>query len=670
MKNRVVIQGISPRIEGGRFAVKAVVGDDVVVRADILREGHDLLQAAIRFRGPGDDRWHEAPLRLDANDRWYGAFRVDRMGPWRYGVSAWTDHYGTWLDGTRKKLQAGQLDRPAGGQDPTAQGATGDAPAREAEVAFADGAALLERRMPRLRRAVKELLAETIAALRSDAEPHAKLAAAEDPDLLALLERHPERTDRTLSRPDLPLWVDRERARFSAWYELFPRSYGATETTSGTFADAAKRLPAIADMGFDVVYLPPIHPIGRTNRKGTGGPHDLDPTPDAPGVPWAIGGPEGGHMSVHPDLGTIADFDAFVADAKALGMEVALDYAIQCSPDHPWVHEHPEWFKHRSDGTIAYAENPPKKYQDIYPIDFDTPDIAGLTAALKEVVDFWISHGVKVFRVDNPHTKALPFWEWLIAGIHAEHPDVIFLAEAFTRPKMMQTLAKLGFSQSYTYFTWRNYKHELIAYVTELAHGEMADYYRPNFWPNTPDILHEYLQHGGRPAFKVRLVLAALLSPSWGMYSGYELVENVPLHAGSEEYHESEKYRYRPRDWDQPHSLQPDITRINAIRRRYRAFHELRNVWFHHIGNDQLLCFSKVAPNRTEAMLVIVNLDPHHAQEGTTWLDMWQLGLEHAGPFEAYDLLTDTSYIWHGPENYVRLDPAYEVAHVFALRSL
>ena len=649
MKNRVVIQGITPSVEGGRYAVKAVVGDHIIVGADILREGHDLLQAAVRYRGPGDDRWHEAPLRLDANDRWYGAFPVDRMGAWRYGVVAWTDHYGTWLDGTRKKFNAGQEDL---------------------DVEFADGAALLERRLPRVRRAAREVLAETIEVLHGDAEARVRLAAAEDGDQLALLERHPERGDRTISRPDLPLWVDRERGRFSAWYELFPRSYGATETTSGTFADAAKRLPAVADMGFDIVYLPPIHPIGTTNRKGTGGPHDLDPTPDAPGVPWAIGGPAGGHTSVHPDLGTIEDFDHFVAEARALGMEVALDFAIQCSPDHPWVTEHPEWFRHRADGTIAYAENPPKKYQDIYPIDFDTPDIDGLTRALKGVVDFWISHDVKVFRVDNPHTKALPFWEWLIAEVHAEHPDVIFLAEAFTRPKMMQTLAKLGFTQSYTYFTWRNYKHDLIEYMTELAHTDMVDYYRPNFWPNTPDILHEYLQHGGRPAFRARLALAALLSPAWGRSSGYALVENTPLHPGSEEYHESEKYRYKPRDWDQPHSLEPEIRRINQIRREYRAFRDLRNIWFHHIGNDQLLCFSKVGPDRTEPVLVIVNLDPHHPQAGTTWLDLWQLGLEHAGPFEARDLLTGTSYIWHGPENFVQLDPAHEAAHVLALRAL
>ena len=649
MKNRVVISAVTPSVEGGRYASKAVVGDDVIVGADLLREGHDLLSACIRFRGPSDDRWREAPLRLDTNDRWIGTFHVDQMGPWRFTVMAWTDHYRTWLNGAVKKVAA---------------------EASDIELSLADGADLLERRLARLPRAAKLVLTEIIEILRGDAPATERIAAAGDDDLLTLLDRHPERLDRTISRPERPLWVDRERGRFSAWYELFPRSYGATETSSGTFADAVKRLPAIADMGFDVVYLPPIHPIGTTNRKGTGGPYDLDPTADAPGVPWAIGNATGGHMSVHPDLGTIEDFDDFVAQARSLGMEVALDFAIQCSPDHPWVTEHPEWFKHRADGSIAYAENPPKKYQDIYPIDFDTPDIEGLTAELKRVVEYWISHDVRVFRVDNPHTKALPFWEWLIGEIHAEHPDVLFLAEAFTRPKMMQTLAKLGFSQSYTYFTWRNSKFELTEYLTELSRTDMANYFRPNFWPNTPDILHEYLQHGGRPAFKVRAVLAAMLSPSWGIYSGYELVENVPLHEGSEEYHESEKYRYRPRDFDQPDSLEPYLRRLNEIRRSYRALHQLRDLWFHHIGNDQLLCFSKVDSGRTDPVLVVVTLDPHHPQEATTWLDLWQLGLEHAGPIEAYDLLTDASYIWHGPENYVRLDPAVEPAHVFALRAL
>ncbi len=648
MKSRVQIQHVTPSVDCGRYAAKAVTGETVLVGADIFREGHEKVAAAIRYRGPGDTGWQEQPLRLDADDRWYGVFTVDAIGAWRFGIVAWTDHYRTWLDALVKKHAAGQTDL---------------------DVEIADGAVLLERRRKQLPTAARSALDETVELLRSDAELSRKVAAAADEDLDALLERHPERLDASTS-DDLPLWVDRERALFSAWYEMFPRSEGATETTSGSFAEAAKRLPQIAAMGFDVLYLPPIHPIGRTNRKGRGGPHDLAPGPDDPGVPWAIGNPDGGHKSVHPDLGTIADFDDFVVEAERHGLEVALDYAIQCSPDHPWVTEHPEWFKHRSDGSIQYAENPPKKYQDIYPIDFDTPDIEGLRAELKSVLDYWIDHGVKIFRVDNPHTKALPFWEWVIDTIHADHPEVLFLAEAFTRPKMMQTLAKLGFSQSYTYFAWRNTKAELTDYTVELATAPMSDYYRPNFWPNTPDILTEYLQHGGPPAFKIRLVLAAFLSPSYGIYSGYELYENVPLEPGSEEYHESEKYRYQPRDWDRAGSLTGYITRVNEIRQEQPAAQRLRNVWFHHIDNDQLLCFSKVAAARSQPLLVVVNLDPHHAQEGTTWLDLWQLGLEHAGPYEVRDLLTDASYIWHGPANYVRLDPALEPAHVFALRAL
>jgi starch synthase (maltosyl-transferring) len=421
-------------------------------------------------------------------------------------------------------------------------------------------------------------------------------------------------------------------------------------------------------MGFDVVYLPPIHPIGRTNRKGPN--NSLLAGEDDPGVPWAIGGPEGGHKSIHPDLGTIDDFDDFVAEAHRQGLEIALDYAIQCSPDHPWVKEHPEWFMHRPDGAIQYAENPPKEYQDIYPVDFDTRDLDGLMRELKSIIDFWISHGVKIYRVDNPHTKALPFWEWLIDEVHREHPDVLFLSEAFTRPKMMQTLAKLGFSQSYTYFAWRNTKHELTEYLTELTRTEMADYFRPNFWPNTPDILTEFLQTGGRPAFKLRLLLAGLLSPAYGIYSGYELLEHVPRHPGSEEYLDSEKYQYRPRDWNQPDSLAPYITRLNRLRRMHPALHYLRTLWFHHIDDPAMLCFSKVTPERTDPILVVANLDVHSPRESMTGLDLWQLGLEHAGPYEAHDLLTDTVYIWHDSRNYVRLDPEVEPAHVFALRTL
>ncbi|MGH3665420.1 MAG: alpha-1,4-glucan--maltose-1-phosphate maltosyltransferase [Egibacteraceae bacterium] len=645
MKARVQVQQITPAVECGRYAAKAVVGDDVIVAADVFREGHDKVAGAVRFRGPDDTAWREAPLHLDVNDRYYGAFAVDRVGAWRYQVVGWTDHYASWLDGFIKNHAAGRTDL---------------------DWDCEEGARLLQRR--KAPKAARGVLVETAEVLRGDASLSEKVAAASAPDLLALLDRHHERLDPTFSKPELPLWVDREAARFSAWYEMFPRSEGATAARSGTLSEAAKRLPSIAEMGFDVVYLPPIHPIGRAYRKGpnntlVAGEHD-------PGVPWAIGSAEGGHTDIHPDLGTIDDFDEFVAEAGRHGLEVALDYAIQCSPDHPWVSEHPEWFRHRPDGSIAYAENPPKRYQDIYPLDFDTADLDGLQAELKRVLDYWIDHGVKVFRVDNPHTKAIPFWEWLIAELHREHPDVILLAEAFTRPKMMATLGKVGFSQSYTYFAWRNSKAELEEYLRELAHTDTVDYYRPNFWPNTPDILTEFLVRGGRPAFKLRLVLAALLSPAYGIYSGYELCENTPLRVGSEEYLHSEKYQYRPRDWDRPDSLAPYIARVNRVRRDHHGFRRLRNLRFHHIDNDQLLCFSKAAQGRTDAVLAVVNLDPHRPQEGTTWLDLWQLGLEHAGPFEAHDLLTDTTYIWHGPSNYVRLDPEVEPAHVLRLRPL
>ncbi|MDP9405011.1 MAG: alpha-1,4-glucan--maltose-1-phosphate maltosyltransferase [Actinomycetota bacterium] len=645
MKGRVQVQQIRPSVDCGRYAAKAIAGDDVVVGADVFREGHDKVAAAIRYRGPDDDGWREAPMHLDVNDRFYGAFPVDRVGAWRYQVVGWTDHYASWLDGLVKKHAAGRTDL---------------------DVDLEEGARLLERR--KAPRAAKGTLTDVAALVRGDAPLSDKVAAAADPQLLALLERHPERTDATAGKRELPLWVDREAARFSAWYELFPRSEGATATRSGTFSEAAKRLPAIAEMGFDVVYLPPIHPIGHTNRKGRN--NTLTLTEDDPGVPWAIGSHEGGHKAVHPDLGTIDDFDDFVAEAERHGLEVALDFAIQCSPDHPWVREHPEWFRQRADGTIQFSENPPKQYQDIYPVDFDTVDIEGLKAELKSVIDFWIDHGVKIFRVDNPHTKAIPFWEWLIAAVRLEHPEVLFLAEAFTRPKMMQTLGKVGFSQSYTYFAWRNSKAELTEYLTELAHTDMADYYRPNFWPNTPDILTEFLQTGGRPAFKLRLVLAALLSPSYGIYSGYELCEHVAVRPGSEEYLDSEKYQYRPRNWDDPASLAPWIARVNRIRRTHTAFRRLTNLWFHHIDNDALLAFSKVAPGRTDAVLVVVNLDPRWPQAGVTGLDLWQLGLEHAGPFEAHDLIADTTYVWNGPANYVRLDPHVEPAHVLRLRAL
>jgi starch synthase (maltosyl-transferring) len=649
LKGRVQIERVTPLVDCGRYAVKAVVGDRVTVGADIFREGHGLVAAAVQYRGPSYRKWQEEPLRLDVNDRWEGSFLVDEIGSWRYRILGWTDHYASWLDGVRKKYAADQ----------------GPWSRVDLDMDFEEGARLLERRPAP--EPAKKALCRAAAILRSDASIALRIAVARDPGLLRILEAHPERLDVAKSAK-LRLWADRERARFSAWYELFPRSEGATATQSGTFEDVAKRLPAIAEMGFDVVYFPPIHPIGKSHRKGRN--NTLKATPEDPGAPWAIGSPEGGHTAVHPGLGTIDDFDQLVAEARHHDLEIALDFAIQCSPDHPWVHEHPEWFMYRPDGTIQYAENPPKRYQDTYPINFDTPDFDNLCNELKKVLDFWIGHGVKIFRVDNPHTKPLPFWKWLINKIHRKHPDVLFLSEAFTRPKMMYTLGKLGFSQSYTYFAWRNTKQELTDYFTELTQTEIADFFRPSFWPNTPDILTVYLQQGGPPAFKIRLVLAALACPAYGIYSGYELCENVAVKLGSEEYLDSEKYQYRPRDWSRPDSLMPFITKINRIRNRYAAFHELRNLWFHHIGNDQMLCFSKVEPDRTNPLLIVVNLDPHHPQEAMTWLDLWKLGLEHAGAFEAYDLITDTAYLWHGPQNYVRLDPSKEPVHVLRLRAL
>jgi starch synthase (maltosyl-transferring) len=450
---------------------------------------------------------------------------------------------------------------------------------------------------------------------------------------------------------------------------MFPRSEGARPPRSGTFRTAAQRLGAIAGMGFDIVYLPPIHPIGTTERKGAN--NTLGAKPDDPGSPWAIGSPAGGHTAVHPDLGTLADFDAFVAAARRLGLEVALDYALQSSPDHPWVREHPEWFRHRSDGSIRYAENPPKRYQDIYPLNFDTDDYEGLYSATRDILQHWISHDVRVFRVDNPHTKPFSFWERLIAEIRAEHPDVIFLAEAFTRPSVMHRLAKLGFTQSYTYFTWRNWKAELTEYLLELSQTEVVDWFRPNFWVNTPDILHEVLQKGGMPAFRMRAALAAITCPSWGMYSGYELGERVPVREGSEEYLGSEKYQLRPRDWHSAESLAPFIARLNQIRRRHRgAVSLLRTLRLHHVDSDALLCVSRMTDERDDVLLLVVNLDPTSVHEGSTWLDLASLGIPEDQPFAAHDELTDTTYTWRGPQNYVRLDPAQQAAHVFHLRPL
>ena len=646
-RGHVIVENIRPQINCARYRAKAVTGDQVEVSADIFRDGPSLLQAVIRFRGPSDGKWQEAPMAHVDNDRWAGAFRPGEIGRFQYTIEAWTDHFGTWRRDLIKRVDAKQ----------------------EVSLELEEGALLIEARIKGAAAGDRKTLKAALDTIRGSSDEardatNPRVAAALDPELAAIMARNSDRTGSTTYKPTLELWVDRERARFGAWYELFPRSTG-TKTKHGTFTTAAKALKRVADMGFDVVYLPPIHPIGKTNRKGRN--NSLTPTAKDVGSPWAIGSAEGGHKDVHPELGTLADFDAFVEAADRLGLEVALDFAIQCSPDHPWVTEHPDWFNHLPDGSIRYAENPPKKYQDIYPINFDTPDRIGLWTELRSTLDHWIDHGVKIFRVDNPHTKALPFWEWVIEAIHEEHPEVIFLAEAFTRPKVMQSLAKAGFTQSYTYFTWRNAKWEIQEYLTELTQTEMADYFRPNFFANTPDILHEYLQTGGPPSFKIRLVLAALLSPTYGIYSGYELFENAPVKEGSEEYLDSEKFELKPRDFSTSVSLEPYMTRINDIRKKNPALSELTNLTFHACDKEHMLVFSK-ASRGEDAILVVVNLNPWHWEEGMVHLDMEALGLEPLQSFEVHDLITDTAYWWNGPSNYVRLDPFDEPAHIFQVR--
>ena len=595
-------------------------------------------------------------------DRWGTDVTVTGEGLWRFHVEAWADPIASWHHDAAIKIPAGQ----------------------DVELMLTEGALLFERAARRIPQppgasrpaAARTALRALVARLRDRGlTPWDRLAATEDPQITAILASWPLRELVTRSRP-LTVQADRERALYGAWYEFFPRSEGVQvdpmgrrAPVSGTLRTAAKRLDAIAAMDFDVVYLPPVHPIGISFRKGRN--NTMNPVEGDPGSPWAIGSAAGGHDALHPDLGTMDDFDAFVGRTRELGMEVALDLALNASPDHPWVTEHPEWFTKRADGSIAYAENPPKKYQDIYPLNFDN-DPEGIYAEVLRVVRLWMDHGVRIFRVDNPHTKPLRFWERLFAEIRSTDPDVLFLAEAFTRPAMMHTLAKIGFHQSYTYFTWRNGVLELTEYMRELS-GEAAAYMRPNFFTNTPDILNEYLQHGGVPAFKIRAVLAAMLSPTWGIYSGYELCENVPLRPGSEEYMDSEKYQYRPRDWEAAardgYGIADYITELNQIRRAHPALHRLRNLRFHAVDQPELMCFSKrveSVPGRagSDTVLVVANLDPYQTREATVWLDMPALGVDRE--FIVTDELTGESYRW-GHANYVRLDPATRPAHIFSV---
>jgi starch synthase (maltosyl-transferring) len=682
-RQRVVIEHVQPAIDGGRFPIKRTPGDTITVTADVFADGHDLLAGVLKYRtvgrplssldfarddpepveGSGPPRqpdqarptiaWSEVPLTPLDNDTWSAAFVVEHVGRYEYTIEAWVDRFGTWRKGLIAKAEAGQ----------------------DVGSELLEGAELVHAAVGRGLSISGERnlhLLEIADRLRSDRPQSERVEAARDANLVGLMAARADRSTATSFEPALTVTVDPERARFGAWYEMFPRSCTSDPSRSATFREAEARLADIAAMGFDVVYLPPVHPIGRAFRKGRN--NSLTPEPGDPGSPWAIGASEGGHTAIEPGLGTIEDFDRFVAAASNAGLQIALDIAFQASPDHPWVREHPEWFRHRPDGSIKYAENPPKKYQDIYPLDFDSREWSTLWTELKQVFLFWASHGVTIFRVDNPHTKSFRFWEWCIAEVKQQHPDAIFLSEAFTRPKVMRYLAKCGFTQSYTYFTWRNSAPELRDYLTELTTTEARDYFRPNLFANTPDILHEYLQHGGRPAFEVRLVLAATLAASYGIYSGYELCENVAVRAGSEEYLDSEKYQIKIRDWNAPGNLTELITRVNTIRRSHRALQFNDGLQFHSTGNPTLLWFSKVAPGPPSAepglherVFVAANTDPHHMQHGWVEMPIQDLGIGDGESYEVEDLLDGTRYRWRGAWNYVRLEPAVRMAHIFRI---
>jgi starch synthase (maltosyl-transferring) len=639
---RIIIEQVTPAVDGGRYAAKRLLGDEVTVTAIAYREGHDLVTGRLRYRGPGERRWRQAPMEYDLNfDRLSGWFMADRIGAWSFAVDAWTDRFATWQADLAKRMAAQQDLAEDLREGSALLAAAGRAATGEAQATLAGLAEVLR---------------------DDDVAMSQRATRALDPDVYQLVVQHLPSHD-LVSTPNYPVSVDRERAGFGAWYEMFPRSQTTEPGRHATFDDAARALPRLAELGFDVVYLPPVHPIGTTHRKGAN--NALVAGPSDPGSPWAIGNEHGGHTAVDPRLGTLADFDRFVAATKELGMEVALDYALQCSPDHPWVREHPDWFFVRADGSIKYAENPPKKYEDIYPLNFWCDDWPNLWRAARDIFRFWIDHGVRIFRVDNPHTKPFAFWEWVIQAVRRDHEDVIMLSEAFTRPARMQGLAKLGFTQSYTYFTWRNSGWELRQYLTQLTQPDVVQYFRPNFFTNTPDILHEYLQLGGRAAFRVRLVLAATLSPLYGIYSGFELCENTPVRPGSEEYLHSEKYEIRMRDWQAAGNIDADIALLNRLRREHPALHRFDNLELLASENEQVLAYAKHAPG--EDLLLAVNLDPHHPQATMVHVPLARLGLEEDEAYEVEDLLTGSRYTWRGTRNYVQLDPTFQVAHVLRL---
>jgi starch synthase (maltosyl-transferring) len=641
---RVVIENVLPEINGGRFPITRTPGEHVTVSADIFCDGHDVVDAVLQFREDGDEAWHEEPMVFVDNDRWESQFRVGEVGTYFYTLRGWVDRFKTWSRDLIKKADAGQnlaLDLKTGAQ--FVAGAAGGAIPTDAQKL----------------RAFAEQLRKV-----DGGEGVAAIALAEDPELISLMSVYRDRSGDTIYEKELVVRVDRPRARFSTWYEMFPRSCTNSAQRPGTLRDCAEYVEYVADMGFDVLYLPPIHPIGLTERKGKN--NSTTPGPSDPGSPWAIGSKDGGHKAIHPELGAFADLAALREKAEKYGIELAMDIAFQCSPDHPYVKEHREWFRSRADGSVQYAENPPKKYQDIYPLDFETVNYPALAEELKSVVLFWISHGIRIFRVDNPHTKPFAFWEWLIQEINCEYPEVIFLAEAFTRPKVMYQLAKLGFTQSYTYFAWKNTKAELTEYFTEITQPPVSDFFRPNLWPNTPDILNEYLQKGGRPAFIARLVLAATLGANYGMYGpAFELIENKPAREGSEEYLDSEKYQIRVWDRANPGSLKNLIRHVNSIRRESLALQSNYNLAFHDTDNAQLIAYSKTSEDRADKILTVVNLDPVNRQMGWVKVELKEFRLAADESYAMHDLLTDKKYLWRGSRNYVDLNPAVLPAHIF-----
>jgi starch synthase (maltosyl-transferring) len=643
---RVVIEAVGPEIDGGRFPAKRVVGDQMVVQADILADGHDLLSACLMYRRDSQRQWTEVPMELVVNDRWTGSFQVTEIGLYWYTLTAWVDQFQSWRRGLTRKSAAHQ----------------------DVSADLLIGARMIAEASEHASRSHAKAMQKWVATLESEASAAAeKTELALGPEVSELVGKYAERRFATTYPKELAVVVDRERARCGAWYEMFPRSCSSEPGRHGTLEDCASRLAYVSSMGFDVVYLPPIHPIGDTNRKGKNNSPNAER--DDPGSPWAIGGPAGGHKAIHPQLGDLSDFQRLVAIAQEHNLEIALDLAFNCTPDHPYVEQHPGWFRRRPDGSVQYAENPPKKYEDIYPFDFETEEWHDLWEELKSIVLFWIGQGVRIFRVDNPHTKPFRFWEWLVKDIKREHPDVIFLSEAFTRPKVMYRLAKLGFTQSYTYFAWRNTKWELTQYFTEITQTGLRDFFRPSLWPNTPDILTEYLQFGGRAAFMTRLILAATLGASYGIYGpAFELMENRPKEPGSEEYLGSEKYEIRDWDIDSRHSLKDFIGRMNFIRRDNPALQSDWSLSFHNVDNEELICYSKHSEDLSNIILVVVNLDPHHTQSGWVELSLETLGFDYDQAYQVHDLLSGSRYLWHGPRNYVELDPRLVPAHVFRMR--